>query len=221
MDASVTFACVLRSGGVYDAQWVDRLCVQVITHLKPTHVVCLSNILVASCECQPLEHNWPGYFSKMELFRPGLFSGRVFYSDLDSLFLAPIDLSPVWAKLEQGPEKLAMLSDFFTPKIPASGVMAWIPCSETEMIYRQFVSEPQISTRWDRGDGYHIGRHPHVRLQDLMPATFASYKANRLQNTHAGFPHVSFHGKPKQNDLPVGHWAHRAWCGRTPTPKGL
>lgn len=211
--ASLTFVCVLRSGGVYSPQWVDRLCVQAITHLQPDRVVCLTDFAPwrGPSEIVPLVHPWPGWFSKLELFRPNLFSGPVFYCDLDSLILRPIDLRPLWPHLERAPWKLALLSDFFTPRIPASGVMAWLPSSSTNMVYRQFVSEPMISSRWDRGDGYHIGQHPHFRLQTMLPGAFGSYKADKLQTGPKDFPHVSFHGTPKQHDLPGTSWVRQTW----------
>jgi alpha-N-acetylglucosamine transferase len=58
----------------------------------PHRFVCLSNVNVP-CERIPLTHNWPGWWSKLELFRPGIFKGRVLYIDLDSIIIG--DLSPL------------------------------------------------------------------------------------------------------------------------------
>lgn len=224
MNASVTFACVCRSGGVYSSVWIERLCRQVREHLKPDRMICLldGNVRLDSLShipplsgvwCVPLPQPWPSWYSKICAFAPGLFAGRTVYADLDSLLLAPIDFAPVWAALEKGPERLALLSDFFNPRIAASGVMAWLPGPETERIYRAFAAQPEISSRWDRGDGYHIGRHPHLRLQSLLPGVFGSYKANKLQAGPRGFAHVSFHGLPKNNSFPPDHWVSRCWVG--------
>ena len=43
---------------------------------------CLSNVKLPIATI-PLKHNWIGWWSKVELFRPNLFNGSVFYPDLD------------------------------------------------------------------------------------------------------------------------------------------
>jgi len=60
----------------------------------PHRFVCLSNVEVP-CERIPLIHDWPGWFSKIELHRPGLFEDRVLYLDLDELVIQ--DLEPLLA----------------------------------------------------------------------------------------------------------------------------
>lgn len=209
---SLTVACVLRSGGVFTPEWVDRLATAAVQHIEADHVICLTDMSTPWPDVD-LKHKWPSWFSKLELFRPGLFSGPTVYFDLDTLILGPVDFGPVFDRLERGPEKLAMLSDFYNPKIPASGVMAWLPGPETEQIYHQFAANPEFSSRWDRGDGYHIGRHPHVRLQPLLPGVFGSYKKDQLREGPRGFKVVCQHGLPKFNDLPNAHWMCRAWRG--------
>jgi alpha-N-acetylglucosamine transferase len=56
----------------------------------PYNFVCLSNTDVP-CERIPLIHDWPGWWSKIELFRPGLFEDWVLYLDLDVLIMQNID----------------------------------------------------------------------------------------------------------------------------------
>lgn len=210
---SFTFVTVLRSGGVYTPQWVDRIEAQAWRHLRPTLTICVSDLPAQGY--RPLEHEWPGWFSKIELFRPAQFAGLVVYMDLDTLICGPIpDIeAKLTAALQAGPP-LALLDDFYQPTRPASGVMAWIPCAATERIYHEFAANPVIRSGWQHGDGSIIGQHPHQRLQSLLPGVFASYKAHKLDKTNAGFPVVCFHGTPKQNDLPPDSWARRAWVGR-------
>lgn len=213
-----TFACVLRSGGVFSPEWVERLCRDARAHLEPSRVVCLTDF-DTECgppiEAIPLVHDWPGWHSKIELFRPGLFEGPVFYADLDSLILKPIpDLVETIAGMHiAARSSLALLSDFFTPTRPASGVMAWIPCAETEAIYHEFVKRPVCKPGWQNGDGAHIGQFPNLRLQIMFPGVFGSLKADKLDAGPKGFAHVSCHGKPKMCDLPLSHWMHKAWRG--------
>ena len=54
--------------------------------------VCLTNVpdeFDETMEVIPLKHNWKGWWSKLELFRPGVFEDgdRVFYLDLDSVIV--------------------------------------------------------------------------------------------------------------------------------------
>ena len=89
----ITIACVYWKGKfrgrekLYSVRWVKRLRNMVSRNLPiPHRFVCLSNVEVP-CERIPLLHNWPGYWSKIELFRPGIFEDRVLYLDLDLVVL--------------------------------------------------------------------------------------------------------------------------------------
>lgn len=214
---SLTFAMVLRSGGVYSPMWVERLARQAREHLKPDRIVCLTDEPPGGTQYVRLAHDWPGWFCKMELFRPGLFAENetVLYVDLDSLLVAPIpDLR---ARLDSvlRLHPLMMLDDFYSPKLPASGVMAWRPCRETEKIYEKWAYHPHIAAGWRNGDGMHIGGHPHGRLQRYFPGVFGSFKKDKLHHGPRDFRIVCQHGLPKFNDLPDTHWMCRAWRGES------
>lgn len=54
---------------------------------RPFSFYCLTNNIYAHLPCTnkiKLKHNWPGWWSKMELHRPDLPKGRTLYLDLDS-----------------------------------------------------------------------------------------------------------------------------------------
>lgn len=75
---------------------VRRLNQSVSKHIdRPYEFYCLTNDMkvdIPACKI-PLKHNWPGWWSKMELHRPDLPAGRTLYLDLDSHVvnsLAPI-----------------------------------------------------------------------------------------------------------------------------------
>jgi hypothetical protein len=89
---ALTVACVYRSGGrLYSERYVENLSRMVARYLSlPHRFVCLSDVDVP-CERIPLVTGWPGYFSKLELFRPGLFPGPVLYFDLDTIIHGDID----------------------------------------------------------------------------------------------------------------------------------
>jgi hypothetical protein len=78
---------------VYSEEWVGKLQNMVARNLpRPHRFVCLSNVDVP-CERVPLINDWPGWWSKIELFRPELFEDRVLYLDLDLVVLK--NLSPI------------------------------------------------------------------------------------------------------------------------------
>ena len=59
---------------------------------------CLTDILDINCNTIPLEHNWPGWFSKLELFK---IKGPVLYVDLDTIILNNLDSYILSLKDEQ------------------------------------------------------------------------------------------------------------------------
>lgn len=89
----LTVACVLRSGGKvgYDATWVERLENMLRRNItQPFRMVCLSDVNVP-CERIELEPTGLGYWSKLQLFRSGLFDGPVLYFDLDTVICGNLD----------------------------------------------------------------------------------------------------------------------------------
>lgn len=86
----ITFACVLKSPPVeshkkYTSEWVDKLYRGIARNYHSKfNFVCLSDCN-DSVEYRviPFESDSPGYWNKIELFRPGLFQGPVVYFDLD------------------------------------------------------------------------------------------------------------------------------------------
>lgn len=205
----MTFVCVLKNGGGFSPVWVGRLKRQVEKHLKPDRFVCLSDVDVP-CERLPIVNHWPGWWSKVELFQPGLLPDGelVFYLDLDTLVVGPLpDPWPDALKVT----RLAMLSDFYRPNAPASGAMAWIVGRYTETIYLNFTHDVEAGMQTRHGDGGFIGRHPHLRLQKMFPKTFGSYKGDCLGKGPGKFRIVCFHGKPKPDDFERNHWVTRQW----------
>jgi len=86
----LTVACVLRSGGKFDSEYVRKLRDGVLRFANVPHrFVCLSDVDVP-CERIPLEHNWPGWWSKIELFRPGVIKAPMLYLDLDTIVIGSL-----------------------------------------------------------------------------------------------------------------------------------
>ncbi len=87
-------ATVLRTGGRYDARhvrWLLRQCVEYIR--TPFRFVCLGDDLAVPGYV-PLVHDWPRWWAKLELFRPGLFAPgeEILYLDLDTVLTRPFEV---------------------------------------------------------------------------------------------------------------------------------
>lgn len=183
-------ATVLKTGGEYDASHVERLRAQV----TGAEFVCLSDDSTVS-ERIPLIHGWPGWWSKIELFRPGLFDQPVVYLDLDTEVIGSVE------RLQRG--DFTILSDFYRPHLPASGVMAWTG-DAPHAVYEAFSADPQ---RWmgryrstmNWGDQAFI--RDHCGLSDIprFGPEVCSYKVHCKPNQAppADACVVAFHGKPR------------------------
>lgn len=92
----LTVACVWKTGAPgYDRNdYVGRMARAVARHLtRPHRFVCLTDspTVPEGVERIPLLHAWPGFWAKVELHRPGLFTGPVIYLDLDTVICGPLD----------------------------------------------------------------------------------------------------------------------------------
>lgn len=136
-----TLVCVLRSGGRYTPDWVARLSAGVV-RLAPgiTRFVCLSDLdlRVRGIETVPLVCGWPGWWSKMEAFRPDLSDGTTVFCDLDTVFAGP---APELAE----PGAMAM-EDYFLSGRLSSALMRW-EGNEFAFLFEEFSRDPE---RWMR-----------------------------------------------------------------------
>lgn len=205
----ITVACVLRPGGDFDARWVRALQAGVERHLSLEHrFVCLTDAPIEGVIHQYLLHDWPGWWSKMELFRPGLFRGRVLYLDLDTLIVGALD------GVAGYDGSFAMLSDFYKPERPQSGVMAFRPSDVTRGIWETFSADPESAMRDYRGDGEWLAAHTEPdRLQDAFPGQIVSLKVHARDAVPDGARLVCGHGDPRFSDAAAG-WAHETWSER-------
>ena len=215
----ITVATVCRSGSIYTPElWVDRLYQQVRKWMPevPWRFRCLTDTPMPwlfedgvqragweGYKTIPMLHDWPGWWSKLELFRPGIFEGLVLYLDLDTLIVGPLDPLIGYAG------RFAALSDFYTPDMAASGVMLW--AAGEVGLYAATVRERPLMSH-ERSDYFWNTREKPERLQELYPGTFGSYKADQLEAGPGDFSVCCFHGYPKQHDLP-GTWVDRVWRG--------
>lgn len=198
----LTVACVLRSGGAYVPEHVEALQHGVSAHLSlPHRFICLTDMRVA-CASMPLRHGWPGWWSKIELFR-GSLPRPVFYLDLDTVIVGSLD------DLVLG-HRFTMLHSMSRPTHPGSGVMAWD--MDVSHVYDAFLSDPE---RWMRecttpdcwGDQGFIFRHLGLTpdyWQDRYPGRVVSYKVHcRGGVCPPGASIVAYHGRPRPWEAPL------------------
>ena len=190
-----TIACVLKSGGWPSVADVARLAADCAEHCAEHRFVCLSDVDVPGVEVIPLLHNWPSWWSKIETGRPGLFSGPCLYLDLDSVVLADIT--------HMAGGNFAMLSDFYRPQNPASGMMAWTDDMPAN-IYADFVKKPDAYMECHKrgGDQAYIATCVvPERLQSRHPDEIVSYKVHCRNGVPKAAKVVCFHGQPKPRDV--------------------
>ena len=207
----ITVLCVLRTGGIYDAGWVRKLRDGVARNLTVPHrFVCLSDTEVP-CERIPLEHDWPGWWAKIELFRPGVITGPTLYLDLDTVITGSLD------ELVNLPDSFAMLRNFHQPDMVGSGVM-WFR-DVPHKVYRKFSKMPQcyIDHHERVAKGSYLGDQAFIAdtvgLENIgkisMPSV-RSYKYHCKSFLPEEASVVCFHGLPRPTEVKAP-WMERHW----------
>ena len=188
LDRPVTPVTVLRSGGAYKPEHVQRLAKQV------PGLVCLSDVPVPGVKTAPLQTAWPSWWAKMEVFGPSI-DGDVLHIDLDTTVR---DIQPFLAV-----GKTTLLRDFYYPTAKASGLM-YIRSEDKAKVYDAFVKQAdQVMAAKQRpphhGDQGFISKMlPKAEVwQDLLPGLVKSYKADKDHDCAV----LCFHGDPKPWDV--------------------
>lgn len=184
--------CVLKTGGEYRPEHVYRLWDSLRAHNPGARLRCLTDAVLKhpSVDTVPLLHHWPGWWSKIELFRPGVCTGPTLYLDLDTVVVGRIELDI---------SKFTMLEDVYRPGDFGSGIMAW--SSAPEHIYHRFLERPtwfmtvyRTRDRW--GDQAFI-RDNLGETPNTFGPQFRSYKAHCKNGVPPGTRVVYFHGRPR------------------------
>lgn len=165
----------------------------VLAHNPGARIVCLTDCDIdhPGVEAVPLVHDWPGWWSKIELFRPGLLAGPTLYLDIDTVVVGALDGARV--------DDFTMLACVYRGGDVGSGIMGWT--RTPTHIYERFCSDPdrnmrryRTTARW--GDqGFirdHLGATPKT-----FGTEFRSYKVHCRRGVPAGTKIVYFHGKPR------------------------
>lgn len=201
--------CV-KWGSMYGPEYVNVLydmCRRNLPEGFPGMFVCFTDDptgLEAGIESRPLPADLPGWWSKLALFKPGLFpeGDRIVFFDLDTVLTGRIDALCNY----DGP--FAILRDAFWPAGLQSSVMAW-PAGACPEIWESFV-EAGMPMDDEGGDQAWIERTQMQapRLQDVLPDFFVSYK--QLRGIPVKESVVFFHGEPRPHQVTQG-WVPLVW----------
>lgn len=216
----LTICCVYKTGGDFTVDYVQRLYRSLIRNLSESfHFVVLTDSrepILEADKIVKLKHNWEGYWSKIELFRPGVFGldDQVIYFDLDTIICASID-SMVGCKL-----KFKMMESFKNQNNPASGVMMWK--GDWSSMYDHFQTNPERFKSVHQGDQEFIKyalkitkAHQAGRINDLIEILSFKWHCTDL-GPPVGSPIVCFHGNPRphtvladprRNKWMLKHWS--------------
>ena len=211
----LTVICVLRSGGIYSAEWVRKLRDAAERQIKRKHRFrCLSDVEVP-CERIPMQHDWPSWWSKVGLFKPGVIEGETLYLDLDTVLTGPVDIKNISVDF-------AMLQSFWKEEAVGSGVMWFSGDNVPHKVYEKFAKQPQayIAHHERNADGVYVGDQAFVsdclgqenipRINDYLPG-IKSYKMHCLRRLPADAAIVAFHGRPRPTE--VDHdWMKQHWA---------
>jgi len=211
----ITVLCVLKSGGIYRPEWVRKLRDAVARHMSVPHrFACLSDVDVP-CERIPILHKWPGWWSKLELFRPGVITSPTLYLDLDTLIVGALDA------LTALPCEFAMMRNFHQPHMPGSSIM-WFAQEPPADVYAIFAERPD----------YHMEHHATMRrgpycgdqafiwealkrevdfIDDhIPPGLVRSYRKHCRAGVPAGTAVIAFGGNVKPSTV-RDPWVSHAW----------
>lgn len=160
-------------------------------------------------EPRPLPEGIKGWWSKLYLFKAGLFEEgeRVIYLDLDSCIVGPLD------NIIKYEGDFATLRDFYQPDRVGPGIMLWRGGFGAN-IWDSY-EEAGYPTDNDLGDLYWINKcfedsgYKCDILQDLFPKQFCSYKVHAKHTVPYDASVVCFHGFPRPHE--AGGWVDHIW----------
>lgn len=173
---SLTVACVLGAGPVYNRSHVDRLDLMVAQHTsQPYRFVCVD------------DSPFPGWWAKISLFQPGRFTGRVLYLDLDVTVIGALD------DLAEYPYPFAAIRDYQYPLQINSSVMAW-DAGMADCVYNDFTRGVM-----DRLHGDQNFIHEKMNTTTFPKQWCPSYKAHVLPSGKVSKDArvIVYHGSPR------------------------
>jgi len=183
-------------------EYVEKLRGSVARHLKAPHEFV---IVTDDPRRHPIGSNFRsvepglvGWWVKCQLFKHGLFEGRVLYLDLDTVIVGPLD--PIAEA-----KGILYLSQWGWDKHTyGSGVMCW-DAGEHRDVWNLYTNQVPL---WHQGDQdwiTKIGGWPSLPMYRLK-----SYRYHCKKGVPPGTSVVCFHGKPRPHEVSdrfvLDHW---------------
>jgi hypothetical protein len=216
--ATLTVACI-RVGAKYGPEYVSKLASMASRHIPEHQFVCFTDDPQPDVPCRPALCDYPGFWQKVGLFRPGVFRGPVLYLDLDVVIhdrldglLRLLDESPgLWALDDW---EFPLSSPRFVPEKHRARVWGLLggpgTCNSSVMLWDGDVASevwalfrPELSATL-AGDQNWITQCLGSRLRLIPPGWAHSYKEGGCG------PILVCHGEPKPPQIP-GEWRERHW----------
>jgi len=209
----LTIICVLRSGGIYDAEWVRKLRDGCERNMQKHRFMCLSDVEVP-CERVALKHDWTGWWSKIELFRKDVIDGPALYLDLDTVITGPVEIM-------RNSADFAMLQSFWKADMVGSGVMYFSGDNVPHKVYDKFVRQPKayIAHHERNRNGTYVGDQAFIadclgqenidRVNNYVPG-IVSYKMHCVKKLPTDASIVCFHGLPRIDEVKA-EWLTKNW----------
>lgn len=211
-DRLMNVVCVLKTGGIYKPIDVQKLAAGVGRYLPGLNrFVCFTDdpkLNLPDVEPVQLVHRWPGWWSKIEIFRTSIFEEGepVLFFDLDTIIVGSLH------DIADHGQHWIILEDFYRAGRYGSGMMGWT-ANDNQHIYRDFARDPQKAMGHSpRGDQDWIERvAPHAEWwQTVIPNQIFSYKVHCQNGLPDDARVVCFHGKPKPADV-KDRWVLDYW----------
>jgi len=197
----ITVTTVLKSGGIYDYTWVDKLKRGLDKHLKmPFNFVPISDHSHNYAHNTFVQEN-PKYWNKIELFRPELYTGKTLYFDLDTVLLG--DITDIVKSFDGS--KFLMYNDTSHNTGAMSCIMYWE--GDQSVLWNQWNTNTQ--EHWYKkyaggslGDQAFIKDHIDYELiQDKVPNADHFYFATKKEPTNKDIRILVYAGKYRKPHL--------------------
>ena len=217
----LTIACVLKSGGDYDWEYVNRLRNNINDHITQLYKFVVMTDMWQDMTTPPdgvevwnLESEFKTYWSKLELFR---LKGEVLYFDLDTIILKGLDflIEGIRTMVSFHPKEkhFFMMRAFNRHRRYASGIMAWN--GDFEWLYSS--TKPEMIERYGKWEqDYIVDRMLSMRqkisfIDDCSGGGIVSYKHHCTEDIPKSANIICFHGKPRPREV---NWLEEVLVGK-------
>ena len=194
---------VYRTGGDYTPEYVERI----DDELRGEEHICLTDHKISAwgkIHPVPLKHDWPGWWSKMEIFKE---EAPFLYLDLDTIINGPLE--PIFDAVKD--KRFVCIRPIFQdrPGAIASGMM--YVGEDMSWVYEKFAEDPEgwieetrfaATPSWNNGDQRCLelmGVKPDGYWQELCPGLVAHRKRHSLEERQKASV-IWYSGQPRPAD---------------------